>query len=93
MQALIAKDPSLARAHYEYRKPLYVAVRENRLDVARFLRCTLLLAGRGGRSAFARLRGFAATARHPSHLIMSEGWLTSLDDFRNWLIRQARVSL
>lgn len=36
-QALIAKDPSLARAHYDYRKPLYFAVRENRIDVARFL--------------------------------------------------------
>ncbi len=35
--ALIAKDPSLARAHYDYRKPLYFAVRENRIDVARFL--------------------------------------------------------
>lgn len=35
--ALIAKDPSLARAHYQYRKPLYFAVRENRIDVARFL--------------------------------------------------------
>src|SRR5205085_5360842 len=37
VQALIANDPSLARAHYDYRKPLYFAVRENRLDVARFL--------------------------------------------------------
>ena len=37
VRALIAKDPSLARAHYEYRKPLYFAVRENRIDVARFL--------------------------------------------------------
>ena len=37
VQALIAKDPSLARAHYHYRKPLYFAVRENRVDVARFL--------------------------------------------------------
>ena len=37
VRALIAKDPSLARAHYQYRKPLYFAVRENRLDVARFL--------------------------------------------------------
>lgn len=36
-QALIAKDPSLVRAHYDYRKPLYFAVRENRVDVARFL--------------------------------------------------------
>src|SRR5690349_11507114 len=37
VEALIAKDPSLARAHYHYRKPLYFAVRENRLEVARFL--------------------------------------------------------
>jgi len=37
VQALIATDPSLARAHYEYRKPLYFAVRENRIDVVRFL--------------------------------------------------------
>lgn len=36
-QALMAKDPTLARAHYQYRKPLYFAVRENRVDVARFL--------------------------------------------------------
>ena len=34
---LIAEDPSLARSHYQYRKPLYFAVRENRLDVVRFL--------------------------------------------------------
>ena len=37
VRALIAKDPSLARAHYDYRKPLYFAVRENRIDVVRFL--------------------------------------------------------
>ena len=37
VQALIAKDPSLARSHYDYRKPLYFAVRENRIDVVRFL--------------------------------------------------------
>jgi ankyrin repeat protein len=37
VRTLIAKDPSLARAHYDYRKPLYFAVRENRIDVARFL--------------------------------------------------------
>ena len=37
VQALITKDPSLARAHYHYRKPLYFAVRENQLAVARFL--------------------------------------------------------
>jgi ankyrin repeat protein len=37
VRALIARDPSLVRAHYDYRKPLYFAVRENRLDVARVL--------------------------------------------------------
>src|SRR3954471_16317648 len=37
VRALIGKDPSLARAHYHYRKPLYFAVRENRIDVAQFL--------------------------------------------------------
>jgi ankyrin repeat protein len=37
VQALLAKDRSLARAHYDYRKPLYFAVRENRVDVARLL--------------------------------------------------------
>ena len=37
VQTLVAKDPSLVRGHYDYRKPLYFAVRENRLDVARFL--------------------------------------------------------
>jgi ankyrin repeat protein len=37
VKALIARDPSLARAHYDYRKPLYFAVRENRVDVVRFL--------------------------------------------------------
>src|SRR5262249_11000740 len=36
-KALLGRDPSLGRAHYQYRKPLYFAVRENRLDVARFL--------------------------------------------------------
>src|SRR4030095_1346035 len=37
VQSLIAKARSLVRAHYDYRKPLYFAVRENRIDVARFL--------------------------------------------------------
>lgn len=37
VQTLIAKDASLARSHYDYRKPLYFAVRENRIDVVRFL--------------------------------------------------------
>lgn len=37
VRALLAKDPSLARSHYAYRKPLYFAVRENQLEVARFL--------------------------------------------------------
>ena len=33
----MAKDPSLVRAHYEYRTPLSFAVRENQLAVADFL--------------------------------------------------------
>jgi hypothetical protein len=37
VRALIARDRSLARSHYDYRKPLYFAVRENRIDVVRFL--------------------------------------------------------
>lgn len=37
VRALIAEDPSLARAHYTYRKPLYFAVRENRIAIAQFL--------------------------------------------------------
>src|SRR6187402_1011855 len=37
VRALIAKDRSLARSHYDYRKPLYFAVRENRVDIVRFL--------------------------------------------------------
>ncbi len=37
VRALVANDPSLARAHHTYRKPLYFAVRENRVDIARFL--------------------------------------------------------
>ena len=37
VHALIERDPSLARSHYTYRKPLYFAVRENRIDVVRFL--------------------------------------------------------
>ena len=34
---LVEKDPALARSHYEYRTPLYFAVRENQLEVAAFL--------------------------------------------------------
>ncbi|MGC4043253.1 MAG: sigma-70 family RNA polymerase sigma factor [Armatimonas sp.] len=37
VEQLIAKDPSLVRSHYVYRTPLYFAVRENQLEVARFL--------------------------------------------------------
>ena len=37
VRALIAKDPSLARSQYAYRKPLYFAVRENRIPVVEFL--------------------------------------------------------
>jgi len=37
VERLVAADPSLVRAQFDYRKPLYFAVRENRLDVAEFL--------------------------------------------------------
>lgn len=37
VRKLLDKDPSLVRCHYEYRKPLYFAVRENRLEVAAYL--------------------------------------------------------
>jgi ankyrin repeat protein len=37
VQRLLAKDPSLARCHLRYRKPLYFAVRENQVAVAEFL--------------------------------------------------------
>jgi ankyrin repeat protein len=67
VQALIAKDPSLARAHYQYRKPLYFAVRENRVDVARFLlehdHNPLDLWVDDGPLEIARDRGYAAMER------------------------------
>ncbi|MEZ6063369.1 MAG: ankyrin repeat domain-containing protein [Planctomycetaceae bacterium] len=37
VQRLFRKDPSLARCQFQYRKPIYFAVRENRLDIAEFL--------------------------------------------------------
>jgi hypothetical protein len=37
LKRLVARDPSLVRCHYNYRKPLYFAVRENRLEVTAFL--------------------------------------------------------
>jgi ankyrin repeat protein len=37
VRRLLAKDPALVRCHHAYRKPLYFAVRENRLEVAAFL--------------------------------------------------------
>lgn len=37
VQSLLAKDPSLVRSHWCYRKPIYFAVRENRLDIVEFL--------------------------------------------------------
>jgi ankyrin repeat protein len=37
VRRLVGKDPSLVRCHYHYRKPLYFAVRQNRLAVAEFL--------------------------------------------------------
>lgn len=37
VRRLIGNDPSLVRCHYNYRKPLYFAVRENRIAVVEFL--------------------------------------------------------
>jgi ankyrin repeat protein len=37
VRRLLEKDPSLARCQHAYRKPLYFAVRENRLEVAELL--------------------------------------------------------
>jgi ankyrin repeat protein len=37
VRRLLDKDPALARSHYRYRKPIYFAVRENRIDVAALL--------------------------------------------------------
>ena len=37
VRALTARDPGLVRCHWQYRTPLYFAVRENRAAVAAFL--------------------------------------------------------
>lgn len=37
VQGLLAKNPALVRCHYQYRKPIYFAVRENRLEIAELL--------------------------------------------------------
>src|SRR5882724_1155638 len=37
VKRLLAKDPALVRCHYNYRKPIYFAVRENRLEIAALL--------------------------------------------------------
>ena len=37
VRGLIQKDPSLVRCQYNYRKPLYFAVRENKIAVTEFL--------------------------------------------------------
>jgi ankyrin repeat protein len=37
VRSLVAKDPTLVRGHWDYHTPLIFAVRENRIEVARFL--------------------------------------------------------
>src|SRR5215831_6265357 len=37
VKRIVDKDPAIVRCHYAYRKPLYFAVRENRLEVTEFL--------------------------------------------------------
>src|SRR5687768_1403514 len=67
VRALIASDSSLARSHYDYRKPLYFAVRENHVDVVRFLlehdTNPLDLWVDDGPIEIARDRGYAAMER------------------------------
>jgi ankyrin repeat protein len=36
-KALLKKDPSLSRSEYDYRNPMYFAVRENQVEVVEFL--------------------------------------------------------
>ena len=37
IRRLLKREPALVRCHYAYRTPLYFAVRENRVEAARFL--------------------------------------------------------
>src|SRR5712692_266965 len=37
VERLVNKDPSIVRCNYAYRTPIYFAVRENQIEVARFL--------------------------------------------------------
>lgn len=37
VQRLLDRDPALVRTHFEYRKPLAFAIRENHVEVARYL--------------------------------------------------------
>ncbi len=37
IQNALERDPSLVRCHFEYRTPLYFAIKENRLEVVRYL--------------------------------------------------------
>lgn len=37
IKRLLKKDPSLARTHYNYRTPIYFAVRENRIAIVKYL--------------------------------------------------------
>ena len=64
VQRLVAGDPSLIRAHYEYRTPLSFAVRNNRLEVAEFLIDRGALGvSLGDRLEMARDRGFSEMER------------------------------
>lgn len=37
VRRIVERDPPIVRCHYAYRKPLYFAVRENRLEIVAFL--------------------------------------------------------
>ena len=67
VRALIAKDRSLARSHYDYRKPLYFAVRE--IASTSFASCSSTIATRwisGWTMIRSRLHAIAATRRWSS---------------------------
>src|SRR4029077_4060264 len=63
VKRMVTRDPSLVRAQHAYRRPLYFAVRENRVEVAAFLleqgADPLSLAVNGSLLEIAHDRGYA----------------------------------
>ena len=78
VQRLIGKDPSLVRCQHNYRKPLYFAVRENRLAVVEFLLehdpNPIGLAVNDSLVEIARDRGYAEMAYDPTSATPTQWW-------------------